>query len=77
MIHDKLMLIYFQTASALMYDAVKVFASALRDFSLNVEIEVPVLDCSNPSKWPQGELILKLLDEVIQFTSNFYSTISS
>lgn len=60
-----MLLSYFQTGAALMYDAVKVFASALRDFSLNADIEVQACDCSSPSKWPQGELIMQLLDQVI------------
>lgn len=54
-----------QTGSALMYDALKVFASSLRDFSENDDINVEELDCSSPSKWSQGEKILKILDEVI------------
>lgn len=53
-----------------MYDALKVFSSSLRDFSSNDDISVEELDCSSPSKWSQGEAILKILDEVI-------STISS
>lgn len=53
-----------------MYDAVKVFASALRDFSLNADIEVQTSDCANPSKWPQGELIMQLLDQVNWFFCN-------
>lgn len=57
--------VHFQTESALLYDAFKVFASSLRDFSANDEINVEELDCSSPSKWSQGESILKILDEVI------------
>lgn len=48
-----------------MYDAVRVFSSALRDFSSNDDINVEELDCSSPSKWSQGEAILKILDQVI------------
>lgn len=47
-----------------MYDAVKIFSSSLRDFSLNVDVEVAVLDCASSSKWPQGEQILYILDQV-------------
>lgn len=48
-----------------MYDALKVLSSSLRDFSANEDINVEELDCSSPSKWSQGESILKILDEVI------------
>lgn len=48
-----------------MYDALKVFASSLRDFSESDDINVAEMDCSSPSKWPSGEKILKILDEVI------------
>lgn len=48
-----------------MYDALKVFASSLRDFSADDDINVEELDCSNPSKWSQGEKILKILDQVM------------
>lgn len=58
--------LFFKTASALMHDAVKVFSSALRDFSLNADIELVQCDCANTTKWSQGELILKLLDKVIR-----------
>lgn len=53
-----------KTEAALLHDAVKIFSSSLRDFSLNSDIEVAELDCTNPTKWEQGELILKLLDQV-------------
>lgn len=49
-----------------MHDAVKVFSSTLRDFSLNADIELAQFDCANTSKWSQGEPILKLLDKVIR-----------
>lgn len=48
-----------------MHDAVKRFSSSLRDFSLNVDIEVAQLDCTEPSKWEQGPQILKILDQVL------------
>lgn len=48
-----------------MYDALKVFSSSLRDFSASDDINVEELDCSSPSKWAQGEAILKILDQVI------------
>lgn len=48
-----------------MYDALKVFSSSLRDFSADADIEVEELNCLSPSKWSQGEKILKILDEVI------------
>lgn len=32
---------------------------------MNVDIEVGELDCMAPKKWEQGELILKILDEVL------------
>lgn len=54
-----------KTESALIHDAVKLFSSSLRDFSVNTEIELPELDCKEPSKWKQGEMILKILDEVL------------
>lgn len=51
-----------------MHDAVKIFSSSLRDFSFTADIEVGELDCKNPSKWEQGELIMKILDEVMTNT---------
>lgn len=48
-----------------MYDALKVFGSSLRDFSAENDIIVEELNCLEPSKWSQGEKILKILDEVI------------
>lgn len=48
-----------------MHDTVKIFSSSLRDFSLNAEIEIPEMDCKETNKWEQGEMILKILDEVI------------
>lgn len=53
-----------KSGAALMHDMVKIFTSSLRDFSNDAEIEVPALDCKEPSKWEQGEMILKILDQV-------------
>lgn len=48
-----------------MYDALKVFALSLRDFAANDDLNAEEMDCSAPSKWSQGEAILKILDGVI------------
>lgn len=53
-----------KTSSALMYDAVKIFSSSLRDLSVIEDIEIAELDCTSPSKWPQGAKILQILDQV-------------
>lgn len=54
-----------------MYDAVKLFASSLREFSEESDIEIAPCDCSNPSKWPQGKLILKYFDKVFSTKIGF------
>lgn len=54
-----------QTGSALIHDAVRVFSSALRDYTLLRDVEVSQMDCAEPAVWRQGRGILRIFDQVI------------
>lgn len=52
---------HLNTESVLIHDAVNLFASAVRQFDQNGEIEVSELSCSKPSKWNHGFDIIKFM----------------
>lgn len=68
-------MIYFlcvQSGQALIHDAVRMFASSVREYSLFNDIEVGELDCQHPEAWNQGKPILDLVDKVIlHFRNDF------
>lgn len=47
-----------------MHDAVRLFSSALRDYSVFRDVETTPADCTSPSRWSSGEALLKTFDAV-------------
>lgn len=56
--------IFMQTESALFHDAVRTFASALRELHSTKEIMPRALRCTSTNRWDQGMQILQFMDMV-------------
>lgn len=53
-----------KTEALLMHDAARLFSMGLREYAIFDDVAYKPSDCANPTKWNQGEEILKIIDEV-------------
>ena len=57
----------FQTESVLYHDAVRMFATAVRELDEGEEIEASKINCKHPSAWPHGARITNYMKIVGAF----------
>ena len=56
----------FQTESALVHDAVRIFARAIRDLDPLEKIEKSRMNCKHPNIWAQGARIVNYM-KIVSF----------
>jgi hypothetical protein len=58
----------FQTESALIYDAVKLLATAVQDLDQSQAVEAQPISCENGIPWVHGSSLINYMRPVINFS---------
>ena len=56
--------LFFQTETALVYDAVQMFAKALTDLDRSQEVETTSIDCGGRETWQHGNSLVNYMKMV-------------
>lgn len=62
----------FKADTALMYDAVHLFAKALHDLDSSQQIDIKSLSCDVVDFWPHGYSLINYMKVVSEFLQFYY-----
>ena len=62
--YDIIFPFFFQTETALVYDAVQMFAKALTDLDRSQEVETTSIDCGGRETWQHGNSLVNYMKMV-------------
>ena len=65
--------LYLQTETALIYDAVHLYAQALNDLDRSQEINTKPLSCDGSETWQHGNSLVNYMKLVCNFPEIFFS----